>query len=139
MNNWQNPHIEILNASEKYDETKPMKRWVDRRATDPNNLEQSFTYNKLVQGKLESFVLTRAEAGSANIPLIGLADTSNTSTWNRLEVPIPIRDLKPGEYIQTDPFNNIQILKNIDRAITLSDLAAIEQELKEIKQILSRT
>lgn len=132
MSNWQDPNIEVLTTSPSYDSTKPMKRWVDKRTYDDSNKAPFFTYNKLVQGKVEQFTLSRVEAGGANIPPFGVADTSNTSTWNRLEVPIPIRDLKFGESITTDPFGQIIITKESDRAVRLSDLAVVVEKLDKI-------
>lgn len=138
MSNWQDPNIEVLNASPSYDPTKPMKRWVDKRAYDNNNQSQTFTYNKLVQGKVEKFTLSRVEAGGANIPLVGLAETSNTVTWNRNEIPIPIRDLELGESVIADPFGQVIITKDKDRALRLSDLDVVVTKLDAILEHLTK-
>lgn len=134
MSDWHDPNIEILSSSPSYDPTKPMKTWVDKRSHDTENTEQIFIYNKLVRDKIEQFALHRAEAGEANIPSVGLAETNNTSTWNRLVVPIPIRDLELGESIVTDPFGQVIITQEADRTLRLSDLnCAVGKIISEIR------
>ena len=139
MTNWHDQNIKVLNSSPAYDPAKPMKRWVDNRALDSANTEPSFVYNKLVQGKLTQFTLLRKDAAEVNIPPVGAAETNNTTNWNRTEVPIPVRDLELGESIVTDPFGQVIITQEADRAVKLSDLALIHSEIKHLRKMLQDT
>ena len=139
MSNWHNPNIIVVGVSPTYDPTKPTKSWVDTRAENPNNKELSFVYNKLVHGKMEQFSLLRQDAGVANIPPVDLVNASNTANWNPTVVPVPIRDLEIGEQIGSDPFGQILITKEADRALKLSDLAGLDTKLNKILSMLQVT
>lgn len=122
-----------------YDVRKPVKRWVDTRAHDPNNTDTDFVYKHYVQGEsgivVRRFVLPREVAGAANVPGPNDALPANSPLGPEVppETPIPHRDLLPGEYVTISPFQQTTVHSDTDtRPVTSVDLARIEAKLEEI-------
>lgn len=135
----KDPNIDIVTSSPVYYPTNPTKRWIDRRALDPNNQDEGFSYRKLVfddkgVAQFRTFVLTREAAAVANVPSVEQAAVENTSTWKPGDVPVPVRELAPGEYVTGNPFGGVTLHRAGESSTGSVDLSEVLRLLREIRE-----
>lgn len=134
----KDPNVILVKTSNSFDHTKAIKKWIDSRATDPQNHDRQFLYRILVRDSEENkvveemVVLNRADAATANIMPPG------TYGPTVAEIPVPVRELAADEVAFIDPFGKVTVTRkgaepgSTDHDLLVSVLGKLDEILAKL-------